>query len=95
MVRGRISVRDEAEPQIVADSIRPIDGAAPGPEAARQGAAPRRLCIRLPSRDADARRRVELLQEMFPGRDQMIVYFADTGKKFGAGCVIRTALCAS
>ena len=92
VVRGRISVRDEAEPQIMADSIRPIDGAAPGPEEARQGAAPRRLYIRLSSRDAHARRRVELLQEMFPGRDQMVVYFADMGKKFGAGCVIRDSL---
>ncbi len=89
IVRGRISVRDEKEPQIVVDTIRPISDTA-NPDGSYDK--PRRLWVRLPNRDAKLMRRIELLQEMFPGRERMIVYFADTGRKFGADCVIKDSL---
>ena len=89
IVRGRISVRDEKEPQLVVDSIRPISDAAK-PDGSFDK--PRRLWVRLPGRDARLMRRIELLQEMFPGNERMIVYFADTGKKLGAECVIKDSL---
>ena len=92
VVTGRISVRDEKEPQIVADSIRPISEAAPQPAGPGAGGRPRRLWLRLASSDARLLRRIELLQEMFPGREQMIVYFADTGRKLAADCVIKDSL---
>ena len=92
VVTGRISVRDEKEPQIVADSIRPISEAAPQPAGPGAGGRPRRLWLRLASADARLLRRIELLQEMFPGREQMIVYFADTGRKLAADCVIKDSL---
>ena len=89
IVRGRISVRDEKEPQIVVDSIRPMsDAALPDGSYAK----PRKLWIRLAKNDARIMRRIELLQEMFPGNDRMIVYFADTGRRFGADCVIMDSL---
>ena len=63
IVRGRISVRDEKEPQIVVDSIRPMsDAALPDGSYAK----PRKLWIRLAQNDARIMRRIELLQEMFP-----------------------------
>ena len=92
VVTGRISVRDEKEPQIVADSIRPISEAAPQTARPDAGGRPRRLWLRLASADAKLLRRIELLQEMFPGREQMIVYFADTGRKLAADCVIKDSL---
>ena len=92
VVTGRISVRDEKEPQIVADSIRPISEAAPQTARPDAGGRPRRLWLRLASADARLLRRIELLQEMFPGREQMIVYFADTGRKLAADCVIMDSL---
>ena len=89
IVRGRISVRDEKEPQIVVDSIRPMsDAALPDGSYAK----PRKLWIRLAKNDARIMRRIELLQEMFPGNDRMIVYFADTGRRLGADCVIMDSL---
>ena len=89
IVRGRISVRDEKEPQIVVDSIRPMsDAALPDGSYAK----PRKLWIRLAQNDARIMRRIELLQEMFPGNDRMIVYFADTGRRLGADCVIMDSL---
>ena len=44
------------------------------------------------STDAKNRRKIELLLEMFPGKDRMVLYFADTGKRLGADCVIHPAL---
>ena len=87
-VTGRISVRDEAEPQIVADTARPITEGAGAPAAPRE----RRLWLRLPEADPRSMRRVELLLEMFPGEERFIVYFADTGKKLAANCVIKESL---
>ena len=39
-------------------------------------------------------RRIELLCEMFPGHERMIVFFADTGKRLGAECRIHPSLIA-
>lgn len=89
LVRGRISVRDEKEPQLVVDTIRPISDTA-GPDG--RYARPRKLWVRLPTADKRLMRRIELLQEMFPGDDRMIVYFADTGRRLGAECVIMDSL---
>ena len=36
--------------------------------------------------------RIKLILEMFPGRQQMIVYCQDTGRRIGASCVIHQAL---
>ena len=56
------------------------------------GDAPRTLWVKLPSREDQAFRRIELILTMFPGREAMVVYFADTKKRLGARCVIHPAL---
>ena len=93
IVRGRISVRDEKEPQIVVESIRPIsdavDSAAMHAQAKK---GPAKLWVRLPGQSARVMRRIELLLEMFPGEDRLILYFTDTQKRLGANCVIHPAL---
>ena len=94
VVRGRISVRDEKEPQIMVDSIRPLaDPGAAQPDAPAPAAPARqKLYVRLKSADAKRLRRIELLLEMFPGDEQMVLYFEDSGKRLGATCVIHGAL---
>ena len=37
-------------------------------------------------------RRIELLCEMFPGRERMIIFVADTKRRLGADCLIRDSL---
>ena len=91
-VTGRISVRDEKEPQIMVDSLRPLSDAepdrpAPAPETQRK-----KLWLRLPGEDQKLMRRIELLLEMFPGEDGMVLFFADSGRRLGARCVIHPAL---
>ena len=91
VVRGRISVRDEKEPQLVVDGIEPMGAAeAAPPEPSR----PSKLWVRLAGNDKRAMRRIELLQEMFPGEDRLIVYFADTGRRLAADCVAHPSLIA-
>ena len=96
VVQGRISVRDEKEPQITVDSIRPladVAGAGAPAAAARPEAPPRqKLYVRMDSTDAKRLRKLELLLEMFPGDTQMVLYFKDSGKRLGASCILHSAL---
>ena len=91
LVRGRISLRDEKEPQLMVDTVRPLsDLNEPG--ASEPPKKERKLWLRLPTADPRLLRRIELLCEMFPGRERMILVFADTGRRLGAECVIKNSL---
>ena len=90
IIRGRISVRDEKEPQIMVDSIRPISDIDPLP--GQTAKVSRKLFVRIASTDDKALRRIGLLLEMFPGDDQMIIYFPDLKKQRTAGCIVHDAL---
>jgi DNA polymerase-3 subunit alpha len=93
IIKGRISVRDEKEPQLMVDSIRPLsDADEPGTSAPppRQP----KLWVKLPSESDPALRRIKLILEMFPGTQQMIIYCEDTKKRIGTECVIHDALVA-
>ena len=107
LVRGRISLRDEKEPQLMVDRIRPlrelnVPGASAAAPPVREAPAPpvpapdrpRTVFVRLPGREHPLFRRVELLLSMFPGNERMVVYFEDTKKKLGADCLIHEALVA-
>ena len=105
LVRGRISLRDEKEPQLMVDSIRPLsdldvpgESAVQRPQAPRQESAtadkPRTVYVRLPGRSSPLYRKVELMLTMFPGNDRMVLYFEDTGKRAAAPCLIHPALLA-
>ena len=85
---GRISVRDEKEPQLMLNTVTPLDVDAP-PELEQP---PHTLWVRLPSRDDPAMQRIELVLTMFPGEQSLILYFADTKKRLGTQCIIHDAL---
>jgi DNA polymerase-3 subunit alpha len=54
----------------------------------------RKLYVKLKSSSDKALARIKLLLVMFPGDDQMVIYFEDTKKRVGANCVIHEALTA-
>ena len=91
LVRGRISVRDEKEPQLMVDTIRPLSDAASEAEEARR-AKDRKLYVRLSGRDDPMLHRLELLLTMFPGTDPMVIWLEKEQKRIGARCRIHPAL---
>ena len=91
IAKGRISARDEKEPQLMCDSIRPIsDLAVPGAPA--QDNTPRKIYVRLPSRDDPRLRHLELVLKMFPGSEQLIIWCEREQKKIGAKCQLHEVL---
>ena len=87
VVKGKISVRDEKDPQLMVDSLRPLtDAEAPG-----DPQKPRTLWLKVPSKDDLRMARVELVHIMFEGNERMIVYCDDTKKKYTTGCIIHEA----
>ena len=96
VVRGRISVRDEKEPQLMADTLYNIGDMAYMP---RERSAPReevrkdqKLWVKLPARDDPRLHRIELLLTMFPGEQQMVIFCEREQKKLVARCLIHEAL---
>ena len=96
LVRGRISLRDEKEPQLMVDSIRPLsDLEKPSAAPRQEGAAgDKTLYVRIPGREHPLFRRIELLLTMFPGDGRMVLYFEDTKKRVGAPCLLHESLIA-
>ena len=88
LVTGKISVRDEKEPQIMVDSIRPLGDLAP--EKGKE----EKLWLRLPNREDPRLRKIRLALSFFPGESQVILYFEDCKKRVGSRCQIHPALVA-
>ena len=98
---GRISTRDESDPQLVADKVLPLteQGLETLRTPPRRDPPPRpeppkrhRLWVRLPDKDHPAVKRIELILEMFPGDEQLVLVFEDTGRRAAARCVVHPAL---
>ena len=85
LAEGKISVREDKEPQLMVDAIRPLSNleAAGGDQT---------LYLRLPSREDPRLRKVRLALSFFPGESQVVLYFEDCKKRVGSRCQIHPAL---
>ena len=96
IVRGRISARDEKEPQLMVDSIRPIsDLQLPGGQNAPAAAEPekeKKLWVKVSGMNDPMLKRIQLILTMFPGQQQMIIYCQAEKKRMGARCLIHEGL---
>ena len=85
VVTGRLSIRDEKEPQIVINRVRSI---LDFEEAALQEAVPvptdLTLWLKLPSEEDPVYRKIRAIVNMFPGENQVKLFFEDTRKIRGA-----------
>jgi DNA polymerase-3 subunit alpha len=99
VVTGRLSLRDDKEPQIVINRARPISDFAnaevsagsPAPVAApkpKQGT----LYLRLPGEDQKLYPKVKAMLNMFPGDSGVVLYFTDTKQRRGTHCVLMDSL---
>ena len=93
VITGRLSLRDDKEPQIVINRARPISDFADGmgqpePEVVQQPQAPQvqtgTLYLKLSGESDPNYRKVRAIVNMFPGDSQVKVFFADTRKMRGA-----------
>ena len=96
-VKGRISLRDEKEPQLMADSIQPLSEltekhARPAEAAPAAQQEEKTLWVKIPSRDDPLFEHIRLLLTMFPGDGRLILYCEKEKKKIGARCLHHEAL---
>lgn len=105
LIQGKLSERDEKEPQIVVDKIellkdaKPLSAAVDGSKgsagAGRSDAGGttdgKTLYVQMEREGSPEYEHLKLVHSMFPGREKMVVYFKDTKKKLGATCIIHDA----
>ncbi|MBQ4600399.1 MAG: DNA polymerase III subunit alpha [Oscillospiraceae bacterium] len=90
VIVGRLSLRDDKDPQIVINRVRPMSdfqGREPAQEQPQPRSTGSKLYLQLPTCD---RRfdKVKAILSMFPGSDTVVVYFADTKQRMGSQCAL-------
>ena len=97
VITGRLSIRDEKEPQIVVNRARPISDFSGGdtpPEEPPRSQAPRTgtLYLKLPGESDPVYRKVRAILNMFPGDSSVVLYFADTKLRRGTRCILGESM---
>ena len=101
VVVGRLSMRDDKEPQIVINRARPISDFASSqetqePAAPATPAAPSvqsgTLYLKLPTETGSLFGKIRAILNMFPGESQAVVYFADTKQRRGTRCSLDSRM---
>ena len=98
VITGRLSIRDEKEPQIVINRARPMSDYAgqdpiPEPETPkenriRQGT----LYLRLPTEDQKLYPKIKAILNMFPGDSGAVLFFEDTRQRRGTRVTIMDSM---
>ncbi len=89
VITGRLSLRDDKEPQIVVNRARPMSDYenAPVDSPVRQTApSTGTLYLRLPTEEGSLFPKIRAILNMFPGDNGVVVYFADTKQRRGSRC---------
>jgi DNA polymerase-3 subunit alpha len=93
VITGRLSIRDDKDPQIVINRARPISDYEEQPSTTALEAPKRemdgKLYLKLPSEDSLEFAKARAILNMFPGDSQVVLYFADTAVRRGTRCSIR------
>ena len=90
VITGRLSLRDDKDPQIVINRARPMSDFENAPEPIEPAQPPRQLTgklyLKLPSEDSLEYSKTKAILNMFPGENSVVLYFADTGVRRGTRC---------
>ncbi|MDO5400400.1 MAG: DNA polymerase III subunit alpha [Eubacteriales bacterium] len=95
VITGRLSLREDKEPQIVINRARPISdySEAPGMDQPEPPPKPQvrtgTLYLRLPGESDRSYAKTRAILNMFPGGSQAVLYFADTRQRRGTRCELR------
>ena len=77
VITGRISMRDDKEPQLVINRARPMSDFANQPQT---------LYLRLPGEEGGIFDQIRAILGMYPGDNPVVVYFENTKKRRGSKC---------
>ena len=97
VIVGRLSMRDDKEPQIVINRACPMSDYTEqnrlmeemsGPAVQKTGT----LYLRLPSEEGTLFQKIRAILGMFPGDSQVVVYFADTKQRRGSRCSLDSRM---
>ena len=89
VITGRLSLRDDKDPQIIINRARPITDYSEMPPALRPAPEPKpqrpfgTLYLRLTSESDPRYRKVKAILNMFPGDRSVVLFFADTRQRRG------------
>ena len=95
-VSGRLSIRDEKEPQIIVNEVRELSELGDTQEAP-QGSAlqpphAQKLYLKIPSESWPGYSIVKAVLEMFVGQTPVVLFFADTRARRGTTCMLDQAM---
>ena len=90
VVTGRLSLRDDKDPQILITRVRPIsDYASERPQEAPRPQMPQTLYLRLPGEQGKLYPKIKAILNMFPGTQKTVLFFEDTRARRGTTCDFR------
>ena len=103
VVVGKLSLREDKEPQIIVNRVRPISYFSdPDRRQAMEQFIPQScqpanklegtLYLRLPTEDAPVYRKIRAILNMFPGEQPAVLFFADTRARRGTRCDLRQSM---
>ena len=88
VVTGRLFLRDDKEAQIVINRARPMSDFAQesAPEQEQTLLRDGKLYLKLPTEESPLFGKIKAILNMFPGENQVVLYFADTKQRRGTLC---------
>lgn len=97
VITGRLSMRDDKEPQIVINRARPIsdyseNSPEPQNEFRQNPVKTGTLYLRLPCQEGKLFPKIRAILNMFPGDSGVVLYFADTRQRRGTRCILRDSM---
>ena len=99
VITGRLSLRDDKDPQIVINRARPMSDFENGEDISEQPfqelqMRTGKLYLKLPSEDSLEYTKVRAILSMFPGESSVVIYFADTAVRRGTKCMLAETMLA-
>ncbi len=94
VIIGRLSMRDDKDPQIVINTARPMSDfeSAKRVMSAEEKAMAQTIYLRLPTEDNVLFPKIRAILNMFPGDANAVVYFADTKQRRGTRCALDSRM---
>jgi len=88
LVDGRLSVRDEKDPQIIVNNVRELNMEPVAEQQSMDLRGYQKLYLKIPSENAPQYPIVKAILEMFPGQTPAVLFFADTRARRGTTCLL-------